>query len=105
MIFLNEKQKKSLRDTAFRFSYVAGNWKQIFHLAFGTKHFGVNNTLCSPGPSIFARKGLGKFLGLFERIAMIRARAFMGFIPLEDAVRLFPKYAVKNGYVGKGEKR
>lgn len=104
MNFLTEKQKKRFEDAAFRFSYMAKNWKQIVHLVFGTKYFGVNNRLFSKDHSLFERRGIWKIRGIFERIAMMKARAFMGFIPLEDAVRLFPDYAAKNGYGRKEEK-
>lgn len=88
----------------FRFSYVLKNWKQIVHLAFGTRHFGVNNRFFWGDHSIFEQRGIRKIWGVTERIAMMKARAFMGFIPLEHAVRLFPGYAEKNGYSGKGKK-
>jgi hypothetical protein len=29
---------------------------------------------------------------------MMRIRAFIGFIPLNDAIELFPGYARRNGY-------
>lgn len=98
------KYEKKLKEMLFRMGYVARNWRQIVHLALATEHFGVNNRNFSPDFSLFGKRGPGKFMGIPGRIRMMRARAFMGFIPLKDAVRLFPGYAVRHGYL-KGEKK
>ncbi|TYT74346.1 hypothetical protein [Desulfobotulus mexicanus] len=96
--------RKRLEDLFFSLHYLGKNWRQILHLAFGTAHFGVNNQNFSADHSLFRVKGLKKITGLPGRIRMMRARAFMGFIPLKDAVRIFPGYAKRHGYAEKGKK-
>ncbi|MCW7752922.1 hypothetical protein OOT00_02870 [Desulfobotulus sp. H1] len=98
-----QKYKKRLEDLFFRLHYLGKNWRQILHLSLGTAHFGVNNQSFSPEHSLFRVKGLKKITGLPVRIRMMRARAFMGFIPLKDAVRIFPGYAKRHGYINKDE--
>lgn len=99
---MQKRHKKKLEDLIFRLAYIFKNWRQIVHLLLATAHFGVNNRNLSPDFSLFGKSGLAKFGGIPGRIRMMRARAFMGFIPLKDAVRLFPGYAVRHGYL-KGE--
>ena len=95
----NKRMEKAVREMVFRVDYVARNWKQIVHLALGTGHFGVSNRFWSPDGSLFEKRGIRRIFGLSERIRMMQARAFMGFIPLKDAIRIFPGYARKHGYV------
>ncbi|MDY0132781.1 MAG: hypothetical protein RBR53_08935 [Desulforegulaceae bacterium] len=76
--------------------FVLKNFLFIFHLGLGTRHFGVNNKLWSKDSSIFSvpfYKGILTFPG---RIRMMKKRAFMGFMPFNEAKRLFPLYAKKN---------
>lgn len=97
--------EKELREICFRLQYVSANWRQILHLALGTAHMGTNNRNWCPDASLFHRKGLAKIIHIPGRIRMMRARAFMGFIPLKDAVRLFPRYARENGYTDLAERK
>ncbi len=78
--------------------YIIENYRMILHLLFGTGHFGTNNRWWSPHVSIFSRPGLKKFTGVIKNYKMMRARAFSGFIPLDDAIALFPAYAARHGY-------
>jgi len=68
----------------------------VLHLAFGTKHFGINNQLWGRDHSLF---GVSFMEGLFtfpKRIRMMKQRAFMGFLPYEEASLIFPEHAMKN---------
>lgn len=73
--------------------YMVENMPFIIHLAFGTKHFGINNKLWSNDSSIFS---VPLYKGLFQfpsRIRMMKKRAFIGFLPYDEAKNLFPEYA------------
>lgn len=79
-----------------KINYMLENWKMIVHLLFKTKRFGVNNLLWSNQPSIF-----GSPLGItrtLKNYRMMKVRAFSGFIPLNDAIEIFPHHAKKHGY-------
>ncbi len=81
-----------------RVSYILENWKMIVHLLFKTRRFGVNNLLWSNQPSVF---GAGLPLGpgrVLKNYRMMKIRAFSGFIPLNDAIDIFPRHARKHGY-------
>jgi len=78
--------------------YIAENWKMILHLLFKTKRFGVNNSLWSCHPSLFGSPGIKGFTQVFKNYRMIKIRAFSGFIPLNDAIEIFPGHAKKHGY-------
>jgi hypothetical protein len=79
-------------------NYFVENWKMILHFAFRTFHFGVNNDLWVKNKSLFGRSLIKSILTFRKNYKMMRIRAFSGFIPLEDAIRLFPGYAKKHGY-------
>lgn len=83
----------------FRIKYGLRYWKLLTHLLFGTYHFGVNNFWWSKYPSVFGRSNKWNIMRLFLSAKMMRARCFMGFIPLDDAVRIFPGYARSHGFV------
>ena len=70
----------------------------VLHLLFGTSHFGINNKAWSEHRSIFASKGFKKITCLIKNYKMIKVRAFSGFIPLNDAIDLFPGHAKKHNY-------
>lgn len=78
--------------------YFLQNYKMVLHLLFGTSNFGVNNKLWSESGSIFASKGFKKITCLIKNYKMIKVRAFSGFIPLNDAIDLFPNHAEKYNY-------
>ncbi|MBF0113095.1 MAG: hypothetical protein HQK74_10225 [Desulfamplus sp.] len=81
-----------------RVIYFIENWKMVIHLLFKTKRFGVNNKLWSERDSIF---GVSCFTGWSQAVKnykMVKVRAFSGFIPLNQAIDLFPKHAKKHGY-------
>ena len=76
--------------------YILKNFPFIIHLAFGTKHFGINNRLWSNDSSVFSvplYKGIADFP---KRVRMMKKRAFMGFLPFNEAASIFPEYAKKN---------
>jgi hypothetical protein len=79
-------------------TYLLANWKMVAHLLFRTGHFGVNNTLWSTHRSLFGARRPGHVLNLARNYRMMRLRAFSGFIPLNQALGLFPGHAVKHGY-------
>ncbi|MEA2061423.1 MAG: hypothetical protein U9P10_13140 [Thermodesulfobacteriota bacterium] len=81
-----------------KIKYILDNWKLIIHLLFKTKHFGVNNTFWFPHDSIFSSEKSKRFTQVVKNYKMMRIRSFSGFIPLNDAIELFPDYAKKNNY-------
>ncbi|MFO7883859.1 MAG: hypothetical protein R6U68_03470 [Desulfobacteraceae bacterium] len=81
-----------------KIKYLLENWKLIIHLFFKTNHFGVNNRFWSPHYSIFGAKRLKGVTQVVKNYKMMRIRAFSGFIPLNDAIDLFPDFAEKNNY-------
>lgn len=82
----------------FRIRYVCSNWKMLLHLFFRTYHFGVNNDAWEPHRSLFGLPFHKTVKRLVVSYKMMRIRAFIGFIPLNDAIKLFPGYARKHGY-------
>lgn len=88
----------NFENLRFRASYICGNWKMLLHLFFRTYHFGVNNDDWEQHRSIFGLPLPKAITRLVLNYKMMRIRAFIGFIPLNDAVRLFPGYAKKHGY-------
>ena len=60
--------------------------------------FGVNNLTWEPYRSIFGLPFYNIIPSLLLNYRMMRIRAFIGFIPLNDAIQLFPGYARRNGY-------
>jgi len=83
----------------FRIKYGLKYWKLLTHLLFGTYHLGVNNFWWSRYPSVFGRSNKWNIMRLFLSAKMMRARCFMGFIPLDDAARIFPGYARSHGFI------
>ncbi len=81
-----------------KIKYCIENWKMIVHLLFKTKRFGVNNQLWSQHNSVFGASGIKGFTHIIKNYNMIKIRAFSGFIPLNDAIDLFPEHAKKYGY-------
>ncbi|MGM0418477.1 MAG: hypothetical protein ACQEQS_07130 [Thermodesulfobacteriota bacterium] len=79
--------------------FVFENLLFIIHLAFGTRHLGVNNRFWDKDDSVFCVPFYKGILTLPRRVKMMKKRAFMGFIPFEEAAKLFPDYALK--YYGK----
>jgi len=79
---------------------VIRNWKFFIHILFGTYRFGVDNQWKSSFDSMYGIPIKERFniFNLVKRYRMARARAFCGFIPMDDAVKLFPIYAKKNNY-------
>ena len=75
--------------------FVFNNFLFIFHLAFGTRHLGVNNKLWDKDTSVFYVPFYKGIINFPLRIKMMKKRAFMGFIPFEEAAELFPGYALK----------
>lgn len=86
--------------TIFQLKYISLNWKFLIHVVFGTYRFGVDNHWKSNFDSMFGISVKDRFSikEIILRYKAARARAFCGFIPIEDAVRLFPLYARRNGY-------
>lgn len=76
--------------------YLMNNFLFVFHLMFGTKHFGVNNKLWSKDSSLFHVPFYKGIFTLPMRIRMMKKRAFMGFIPISEAKDIFPEYYDKN---------
>ena len=70
----------------------------FIHLFLGTYRFGVNNDFWASNKSIFGQPVRKSIIKLIQNYKMMRIRAFMGFIPLNDAIKLFPAYAEKKGY-------
>ena len=90
------KTRLKIRLKIKKINYILGNWKMIVHLLFKTRRFGVNNRGWSNHPSIF-----GNPLGIthtLKNYRMMKIRAFSGFIPLNDAIEIFPAHAKKHGY-------
>ncbi|MEA1967378.1 MAG: hypothetical protein U9N77_04070 [Thermodesulfobacteriota bacterium] len=81
-----------------KIKYSMENWKMIFHLLFKTSHFGVNNQFWYSHNSLFGAKGLKGFTEILKNYKMMKIRAFSGFIPLNDAIEIFPGHAEKHGY-------
>ncbi|SLM28994.1 conserved hypothetical protein [Desulfamplus magnetovallimortis] len=81
-----------------KIKYILENWKMILHLLFRTKRFGVNNMEWSQQDSLFGQSWIIGFAGLLKNYKMMKIRAFSGFIPLNDAIALFPEHARRNGY-------
>ena len=77
--------------------YLFNNWKLIIHLLFRTYHFGVDNQWDSQVSSIFG-KPVNQRYNLLRNYREMRTRAFLGFIPLNTAIKLFPFYAKRHGY-------
>ena len=70
----------------------------IIHLLFRTSHFGVNNKSWSSRASVFGAPGIQGLLRVRQNYEMMKIRAFSGFIPLNEAIKMFPRYAKKHGY-------
>lgn len=81
-----------------KITYLLENWKMIIHLIFKTKHFGVNNLPWSSHPSVFGSTFPPGVFRVLKNYRMIKIRAFSGFIPLNDAIEMFPLHARKHGY-------
>ena len=81
-----------------RLGYIWKNHRLILHLLMGTRHFGVNNQLWSRQESIFGKKGVRRLTSIPTNYRMMKIRAFSGFIPLNDAIELFPGHAEKHGF-------
>ena len=81
-----------------RLHYIRKNLRLILHLLLGTCHFGVNNQLWARQESIFGKKGLRRITSIPTNYRMMKIRAFSGFIPLNDAIELFPRHAEKHGF-------
>ncbi len=79
-----------------RFFYFTSNIFFIIHLVFGTRHFGVNNKIWSRDASLFYVPFFKGLISLPTRVRMMKKRAFMGFIPLSEAGKIFPEYYKKN---------
>ncbi len=88
----------SMENLLFKIKYMLDNWRLLMHLFFRTYHFGVNNLSREPHRSLFGLPFYKAIMRLVLNYKMMRVRAFIGFIPLNDAIRLFPGYARKNGY-------
>lgn len=82
----------------FRLKYFLENWKMLVHLFFGTDHFGINNETWNGHRSLYGMRLSRLLTRLPANYRAMRRRAFLGFIPLNDAIRLFPGYAKKHGY-------
>ncbi|MBF0377196.1 MAG: hypothetical protein HQK72_06910 [Desulfamplus sp.] len=78
--------------------YFIENWKMVIHLLFKTKRFGVNNNLWSERDSLFGNSCLIGWSQVFKNYKMMKVRAFSGFIPLNQAIDLFPEHSKKHGY-------
>lgn len=81
-----------------RLHYIRKNLWLILHLLLGTGRFGVNNQLWARQESIFSKKGFKKITSILTNYRMMKIRAFSGFIPLNDAIELFPGHAEKHGF-------
>lgn len=87
-----------IKNMIFRIKYGLKYWKLLVHLLFGTYRFGVNNFWWSKHPSIFGRSNKWNPFRLVMSARMMRARCFMGFIPLDEASKIFPGYAKSHGF-------
>lgn len=76
------------------------SWKFLIHILFGTYKFGVDNQWRSSVRSMYGVPSKDRFnlFKIIQRYKMARTRAFCGFVPLSDAVKMFPIYARRNGY-------
>ena len=81
-----------------RVIYFIENWKMVIHLLFKTKRFGVNNQLWAERDSLFGVSWLTGWSQVFKNYKMMKVRAFSGFIPLNQAIELFPEHAKRHGY-------
>ncbi|MFO7751373.1 MAG: hypothetical protein R6V54_14900 [Desulfobacteraceae bacterium] len=81
-----------------KIKYLMENWLMVAHLLFKTTHLGVNNRLWSSHPSVFGQKGGMGVTQVVKNYKMMKIRAFSGFIPLNDAIEIFPGHAKKHGY-------
>ncbi|MBF0202757.1 MAG: hypothetical protein HQK67_00255 [Desulfamplus sp.] len=70
----------------------------VIHLLFKTKRFGVNNQLWAEQDSLFGEPCLTGWSQAIKNYKMMKIRAFSGFIPLNQAIDLFPEHAAKHGY-------
>ncbi|MBF0234491.1 MAG: hypothetical protein HQK65_15840 [Desulfamplus sp.] len=70
----------------------------ILHLLFRTRRFGVNNVLWARHDSLFADPWPRGIARVVKNYKMMKIRAFSGFIPLNDAIKLFPEHAARHGY-------
>ena len=94
-VVVNSMKKKQM---LFFLKYTKENWKMIIHLLFGTYHFGVNNSAWVSWNSLFGKPAICSIIKSIQNFKLMRTRAFIGFIPLNDAIKLFPVYAKNNGY-------
>ncbi|HKK91556.1 MAG TPA: hypothetical protein VJ936_09145 [Desulfobacteraceae bacterium] len=81
-----------------RVKFLLENWLMVVHLLFKTTHLGVNNRVWSSHPSVFGQRGVKGFTQVIKNYKMMKIRAFSGFIPLNDAIDIFPGHAEKHGY-------
>lgn len=81
-----------------RIIYFIENWKMVVHLLFKTRRFGVNNQLWAERDSLFGISWYKGWSHAIKNYKMMRVRAFSGFIPLNQAIELFPEHAQKHGY-------
>lgn len=81
-----------------RVIYFIENWKMVIHLIFKTKRFGVNNQLWAERDSLFGVSWLTGWSQAIKNYKMMKVRAFSGFIPLNQAILMFPNHAQKHGY-------
>ena len=83
-----------------RHIYIKENWKMILHLLFKTRRFGVNNNLWAQPMqrSLFSLPFPMGIVHAFKNYNMMKIRAFSGFIPLNDAIDIFPDHAARNAY-------
>ncbi len=82
----------------FEIRFFLENWKMFFHLFTGTSYFGVNNELWVPHGSIFSTSIIRKILYFKTNYQMMKIRTFIGFVPLNDAIKLFPGYSRKKKF-------
>ncbi len=82
----------------FKIKYFFNNWKMLIHLLFGTFHFGVNNDLWNYHHSLYGYSKWKILIRIISNYKMMRIRSFIGFIPLNDAIKLFPDYSKKNNF-------
>jgi len=78
--------------------YLVATWKMVTHLLLRTKRFGVNNQLWAERDSLFGTSWLTGWSQAVKSYKMMQIRAFSGFIPLNEAIELFPAHARKHGY-------
>ena len=82
----------------FRIKFFFENWKMIFHLFARTSYFGVNNELWVSYRSIFSCSLISKILNVRTNYKMMKIRTFIGFLPLNDAIKLFPGFSRKKNF-------